>query len=63
MFRDLREGEEEIKERDAKKKFRRQERTFPQVFFGQGCEMRRTKENIGEGMKFLSTRRAEGPGD
>ena len=49
-----------IKESEAKHELRRQARTLPQVFLGQGCWMRGTGENMDGGMGFHSAGRAEG---
>ena len=45
-----------IKEMEAKEELQRQARTFPYVFFGQGCRVRGTREIIYGSMLFLSTR-------
>ena len=47
------------KEREAKQELRRRARTLPQVYLGQGCWVRETGENMGSGMGFHSTLRAE----
>jgi len=45
---------------EAKQELQRQARTFLKVFFGQGCWMRGTGENMAGGKGFYSTGRAEG---
>ena len=53
----------EIREGKAKQELRRLTRTLPQAFFGQGCYMRGTGDNMNGGMGFYSTGRAEGTRD